>query len=293
MSYFIFIHHPIASLAFISLMLAFISLWTHRKPWLWGSFLALSFIFALYGKVIDLRIFIALILLGGAHLALTGKLKGIPRFITILVAILLSVLLMGHFFPGFYNWKIATNLQLSKNAHPYSLYLNYDKPFIGFFPLALSIPLLSRLHLRSVFVKTVALTTLGVIVLVVLALYFHLVEIDPKFPHITWVWLIANLFLVVIPEEAFFRGFLQRELSDYLNTKWGGPLSVIAVSLFFALLHFTFIRDLGFLSLTFIASLVYGSIYQMTRSIESSIFCHYLFNVIHFFYFTYPASSVH
>ncbi|WP_228547083.1 CPBP family intramembrane glutamic endopeptidase [Candidatus Neptunochlamydia vexilliferae] len=265
------------------------SLWMHRKPWLWGSFLALSFIFALYGKVIDLKIFVALILLGGAHLALTGKLKGVPRLITIIIAIFLSVVLMGHFFPGFYNWKIAGELQISENAYPYSLYLNYDKPFIGFFPLALSIPLLSRFHLRSVFVKTVALTTLGVIVLVILSLYFHLVEIDLKFPHITWVWLIANLFLVVIPEEAFFRGFLQRELSDYLNAKWGGALSVVAVSLFFALLHFTFVRDLGFLSLTFIASLVYGSIYQMTRSIESSIFCHYLFNLIHFFCFTYPA----
>ncbi|MBF5059892.1 hypothetical protein NEPTK9_001414 [Candidatus Neptunochlamydia vexilliferae] len=277
------------SLAFISLILAFMSLWMHRKPWLWGSFLALSFIFALYGKVIDLKIFVALILLGGAHLALTGKLKGVPRLITIIIAIFLSVVLMGHFFPGFYNWKIAGELQISENAYPYSLYLNYDKPFIGFFPLALSIPLLSRFHLRSVFVKTVALTTLGVIVLVILSLYFHLVEIDLKFPHITWVWLIANLFLVVIPEEAFFRGFLQRELSDYLNAKWGGALSVVAVSLFFALLHFTFVRDLGFLSLTFIASLVYGSIYQMTRSIESSIFCHYLFNLIHFFCFTYPA----
>ena len=196
---------------------------------------------------------------------------------------------MGHFFPGFHNWQLGENLQISKDAYPYSFYLNFDKPFIGFFPLAISIPLLSRMHLRSVILKTIALTALGVMILMILALYLHLIEIDLKLPHISAIWLIANLFFVTIPEEAFFRGFLQREINEYLNAKWAGTFSVIVVSLLFALLHFTFVRDLSYLSLTFIASLIYGGVYQATRSIESSIFCHYLFNVAHFFCFTYPA----
>lgn len=289
MTYLSFIHNPIATLAFTALMLAFLSLWIHRSPWLWGSFLTVSFIFAFLGKLIDFKVFVALALLCGAHLILTAKLHGISRLVTILIAFFISVALMGHFFPGFHNWKIAENIQISKNAYPYSLYLNFDKPFIGFFPLAFSIPLLSRMHLRSVALKTIALTALSVIVLMIVALYLHLVDIDLKLPHISAVWLVANLFFVAIPEEAFFRGFLQRELTEYLNTKWAAPLSIIAVSLLFALLHFIFIRDLSYLSLAFIASLVYGTIYQVTRSIESSIFCHYLFNVVHFFCFTYPA----
>lgn len=289
-SYFTFIHHPIASLAFASLILAFISLWIHKKPWLWGSFLAISFVFAFLGKLIDFKIFVALGLLCGAHIFLTSDSKGIPRIIVILVAFLISIALLGHFFPGFHNWKLGTNMQISKNAHPYSLYLNYDKPFIGFFPLALTIPLIhSRMHWRSIALKTIALTILGVMILMVLALYLHLVDIDLKLPHISAIWLVINLFFVTIPEEAFFRGFLQREICEYINTKWAGPVSVIVVSLLFALLHFTFVRDFSFLSLTFIASLIYGSVYQMTRSIESSIFCHYLFNIVHFFCFTYPA----
>lgn len=289
MSYLTFIHHPLSSLAFAALILAFISLWIHRSPWLWGSFIAISSIFGIMGKLIDFKIFVALGLLCAAHYVLTAKLRGIPRLITILIAFFISIALMGHFFPGFHNWLIANKVQVSKHAYPYTLYLNFDKPFIGFFPLAISIPLLSRMHLRSVALKTIALTALGVVILMVLALYLHLVEIDLKLPGMTPIWLIANLFFVSIPEEAFFRGFLQREITDYLNTKWAGPFSVIVVSLLFALIHFTFIRDLSFLSLTFIASLIYGSVYQMTRSIESSIFCHYLFNVVHFFCFTYPA----
>lgn len=289
MTYLSFIHHPLSSLAFIALILAFISLWIHKSPWLWGSFIAVSSVFGIMGKLIDFKIFVALALLCAAHLALTAQLKGIARLVTILIAFFISISLMGHFFPGFHNWLIANKIQISENAYPYTLYLNFDKPFIGFFPLALTLPLLSRMHLRSVVLKTVALTALGVMILMVLALYLHLVDIDLKLPGITPIWLIANLFLVTIPEEAFFRGFLQREISEYLNTKWGGSFSVIAVSLLFALLHFTFLRDFSYLSLTFIASLIYGSVYQMTRSIESSIFCHYLFNVVHFFCFTYPA----
>ncbi len=289
MTYLTFIHHPLSSLAFASLILAFISLWIHKTPWLWGSFIAISSIFGIMGKLIDFKIFVALALLCGAHLFLTAKFKGTARLITILIAFFISIALMGHFFPGFHNWLIADKIQISKNAYPYTLYLNFDKPFIGFFPLALTIPLLSRMHISSVALKTIALTALGIMILIVLALYLHLVDIDIKLPGMTPIWLIANLFFVTIPEESFFRGFLQREISEYFNTKWAEPFSVIVVSLLFALLHFTFIYDFGFLSLTFIASLIYGSVYHMTRSIESSIFCHYLFNVVHFFFFTYPA----
>lgn len=289
MSHLIFIQYPINTLAFIALILAFMSLWIHRKPWLWGSFLAVSFIFAFMGKLIDVKVFIGLGLLWGAHFALAGELKGVMRLIMILVAVLISFALSGHFMPGFHNWLIAKNVQLSKGAYPYSLYLNYDKPFIGFFPLALTIPLLSRMHLRSIALKTVAITALGVMILMILALYLELVKIDLKLPHMSFIWLIANLFLVTIPEEAFYRGFLQRELSNYINTKWSGPLSIIAVSLLFSLVHFAFVSDFNYLSLVFIASIIYGSVYHITRSIESSIFCHYLFNVVHFFCFSYPA----
>ncbi|MCB1116424.1 MAG: CPBP family intramembrane metalloprotease [Chlamydiia bacterium] len=289
MSYLTFIHHPLSTLAFAALILAFISLWVHRSPWLWGSFIAVSSIFGIMGKLIDFKIFVALAFLCAAHYALTSKMRGTTRLITILIAFFISIALMGHFFPGFHNWLIAKNQAISKNAYPYTLYLNFDKPFIGFFPLAISIPLLSRMHIRSVLLKTIALSALGVVILMVLALYLHLVDIDLKLPAITPVWLIANLFFVSIPEEAFFRGFLQREISEFLNSKWGGPFSVIVTSLLFALIHFIFIKDLSYLSLTFIASIIYGTIYQMTRSIESSIFCHYLFNAIHFFCFTYPA----
>lgn len=290
LSYLTFVHHPIASLAFFALIMAFLSLWIHKRAWLWGSFLVISFAFAFYAKLIDFKIFVALFFLGGAHLMLSTEIKGWTRVITVGVAFVFSIVLMGHFFPGFHNWKLMEGVQISRDAFPYTFYLNYDKPFVEFFPLAFTIPLLySRFHTRSIAVKAFTLSILGVLVMMILALYLQVVDIDLKFPHSWFIFLIANLFFVTIPEEAFFRGFLQREIHDYLHTKWSGAFSIIVVSLLFAGLHFPFVKDFNFISLTFIASLIYGTVYHLTRSIESSIFCHYLFNIVHFFCFTYPA----
>lgn len=290
MTYFTFIHHPVASFAFLSLIIAFISLWVHKKPWLWITLLAIAFTFAFIGKLIDLKIFISIGILAAMHLFLATEVKGWMRLVAVLIATLVSLGLMTHFIPGFHNWLLGSNLQISDHAFPFTFYLNFDKPFIGFFPLALTIPLISsRFHWRTIAAKTFALSAVGIMVMIVISLYLKVVDIDLKFPHITFIWLIANLFLVTIPEEAFFRGFLQREIDQIIQTKWSGVFSIIVVSLFFATLHFGFVSDLNFISLSFVASLIYGTVYYLTRSIESSIFCHFLFNTIHFFCFTYPA----
>ena len=199
---------------------------------------------------------------------------------------------MGHLFPEFHNWKFATNLQVSKLGHPYALYLNFDKPFIGLFPLLFSIPLLtSQIQLRSIFIKTITLTTLGITTVLSLAHYLHFIAIALKLPNIWPIWLIVNLFLMTIPEEAFFRGFLQRELVNCFQSQWAMQLSIIMVSSIFSLLHFAVFPNPSHLLLTFIASLIYGEIYHTTQAIESTICCHYLLNVAHFFCFTYPALS--
>lgn len=290
LSYLIFLHHPIASLAFISLILAFISLWIDKKPLIWGAFLLLSFIFAFYGKLIEWKALIVFALLAGSHIALATKIKGWRRLTFFIITSIISLALMNHLFPGFHNWKLVDHMQISQKGYPLALYLNYDKPFIGFFPLALTIPLLQRkYHPQETLLKTLALSLIGMTIILVLSLYLQVVTIDLKFPHSSFFFLIANLFFVTIPEEAFFRGFLQREIKQALQTKWSGPFSILAVSTLFALLHLKFVKDFYFIFLTFIASLIYGTIYQLTRAIESSIICHYLFNLVHFFSLTYPA----
>ena len=295
-SYMLFVHHPVRTLAFVALMLAFISLWIYKKPWLWGSFLFLSFVFAFSSTLCDYKIFVALVPLCGAHLVLATEIKGGVRIAAIVVAILFSALLSFHLAPGFHNWNLGT-MQISHNAPSISSFLNFDTPFIGFFPLALTVPLIcSRMHGYSIVRQTILFTIIGIVILLIGALYLHIVAIDLKVPYIAAIWLIKNLFFVTIPEEGFFRGFLQRELHKYISTKWrgakwGGVISIIVISLLFALLHIGFTHNLPFLMLTFVASIFYGTVYHVTRSIESAIFCHYIVNLLHFFCFTYPVLS--
>jgi hypothetical protein len=54
-------------------------------------------------------------------------------------------------------------------------------------------------------------------------------------------------------------------------------------------LHLIWVGSVPFLCLIFVASLIFGTLYQVTQCIESSIIGHYLLNVTHFLLFTYPA----
>jgi membrane protease YdiL (CAAX protease family) len=134
------------------------------------------------------------------------------------------------------------------------------------------------------------MTLLGILIMMGISLHLNVVKWDPKIPVIAVIWMIDNLIFVSIPEEAFFRGFIQRELYHrFGKNAFGSIASIFVTSLFFTLIHLIWVADLPFLCLVFIASIIFGTIYQVTESIEASIFCHYALNVTQFFLFTYPA----
>src|SRR5262249_12335037 len=135
------------------------------------------------------------------------------RFLLFGTAVVVSFGLAFHFLPGFHNWKICANAVLSPGAHPYNLWLNFDKPFIVILSLAFTIPLIpSRTKLLKVLKIGVPMSITGILILIGISLYFNIVQWDPKIPTFIFVWLLHNLIFVSIPEEAFFRGFIQREL---------------------------------------------------------------------------------
>jgi membrane protease YdiL (CAAX protease family) len=281
---------PLAICSYFALIMAIFSLWVKKTPWLWGTFLGLSFFFG-FSSVIDPVALIPIFALLLMYLALT-KLTGKKRVLVVFLAAALSSALFFHLLPGFHNWKIAEHLCLGINAVPYNFWMTYDKPFGGFFILAFLLPLLqTNSDLKRVTKAAIPISILGILVILLLSLYWKVVQYDPKFPAISWLWPIVNLFFVVVPEEALFRGFIQEEIFKSLGGK--GSLAnvscVILASLLFALFHLLWIASFPFISLVFIAGIVFGTVYQYTRAIEGSIFCHFFLNVIHFFFFTYPA----
>jgi len=255
-------------LCLFALAMSFASLWIRKTPWLWGSFLIIAIITAYQAHVIS---YLALFPIGTLFLcqyALTFNINKSVRFLLFCTATLLSLALAFHFLPGFH--------YLKPNG------ASFDKPFIGIFVLALSLPLIAS---RAAFYKmlrvTVPIALIGLILLSIVALKMSVIHLAPRLSLDIFSWLSTQLFLVTIPEEAFFRGFIQREI--YL---WFGktPLAacgaICIASLFFVLVHLAWVGSFPLLCLIFVASLLYGVLYQWTGAIESSIFCHFLFNMI-------------
>ena len=102
------------------------------------------------------------------------------------------------------------------------------------------------------------------------------------FNKLSYSFILIQLLLVALPEEVFFRGYLQQKLG---NTVKG----VIAVSLLFALAHIVTLclgGGHGFLVcsqavLTFFPSLVMGYLYMSTGTLWASIIFHFLANIVH------------
>jgi uncharacterized protein len=291
-----FSHHqllssPISALCFFAFGMSFISLWVRKTPWLWGSFLLIAYALAFEAKIANWISLIPVLILFFCHYFLAKDISKSARFLLFGSAVLVSLALAFHFLPGFHNWHLATDLNLSPGAYPYNLWFNFDKPFIGIFALALAIPLIaSRSESLKVFKRALPMSLAGILIMMGVSLYFGQVRWDPKIPVIAFIWMIDNLIFVSIPEEAFFRGFVQEQIYRWFGkTAAAGLGSILTTSVLFTLLHLIWVANFPFLCLVFLASLIFGTIYQVTRSIEASIFCHFSLNVIHFFLFSYPA----
>lgn len=281
-----------ATLAFFALAMTFISFWVKRSPWIWGSFLLLAFALGYMAKLISP---IALAPIGSLlilHTLLKGDIRGLARFILVSLAVAISIGLALRFFKGFDTIPILEKVQISKNAYPYSLYLGFSKPFMGLFVLAVGFPLIGNLRDFGKMLKTaIPLILCGIILIAIASLYLGQIKWDPKWPQIFWFFAIENLIFVSIVEEAFWRGFVQKELFRWFGEKgiWANAACVVIAAFFFAALHYIWVPNLPFLTLIFLAGIVYGSIFQITRSLEASILCHWLFNITHILLFTYPA----
>jgi membrane protease YdiL (CAAX protease family) len=270
----------LTQLTFFSLMMTFLSLWIHKTAWLWGAFLAISLSLAFHTGIIQPFSFIPICTLFVLFWALHKPITGVTRWILISIAIALAAGLNFHLIPGFHNCNISARF-----------WLNYDKPFMGLFSLVFLLPLLRNpagwYHMA---LKAVPLTILSVLALMALAFTFGVVGWDFKAPSHALLRLTSNLFLVTIPEEAFFRGFVQEEIFKGTGQGVKGYLlSILGASLLFTLFHLGWTSSFAMLGFVFLASILYGIVYQYTRAIESSILCHFVVNFIHMTFFTYHA----
>lgn len=211
------------------------------------------------------------------------------RCFLVLVLICLSLSLMLHRLPGFIPIKVIDGVQISPDALPYTKSLNFDKPLIGLFILALGHRLIcTSIEWRHMLIAIAKIGPAVLVVLLVLSVALGYVRWDVKWPSFGWVWIWTNLFFTCVSEEALFRGVLQRYLERFLERyQRGAQIALAVAALAFGLAHFA--GGVKYIILATAAGWGYGYAYQRTGCIEASILTHFGLNTVHFVFFTYPA----
>jgi len=261
--------------------------YTLRAGW---AVLLTAYALAFAGKQITF-IGLAGLLLTAGSLFLAVRQHGWKQVALYAVFIVLSLLLFLHRLPGFNNLLVFDKVHFTHDAAPFTMYLNLDKPFIGFilFTCFGSIWYSKRPNATTL-IKAIALP-LVVIAAICLgtALLLHFVSWDPRLPANAWLWMLNNLLLVAVCEEAFFRGYLQGILGKQVFKGKSPSIPLFITALLFGLAHTT--GGPALMLLAFIAGIGYGWAYNK-GGILASILTHFFFNVLHFFLFTYPMLAV-
>ncbi|MBU9320240.1 CPBP family intramembrane glutamic endopeptidase [Burkholderia gladioli] len=198
----------------------------------------------------------------------------------------LGYALSQHWLPGFHNLRVIHALRVTPDAVPFTMYLNADKALVGLWLLWV-LPSAVRAARWSKAVPIGAAAAAGTaLVCLAVALTAGAVGFAPKWPAFGWLWLVNNLLIVALAEEAFYRGWVQRGLEIALARVGGGQwLAVLVASLLFAATHASGgIALIGFATL---AGIGYGLAYRF-GGLRAAWLAHAGFDLIHFALFTYP-----
>lgn len=281
----------VSTLAYIFLFATVLALWFpgRRRIPLWSLPLGCSLVLGWIAHHLTLAALLPLVILALASYFLQKSTKPGVRALAAGVLVLTSLGLGAHLFPGFHNLKVVDAVKVSEDGIPFTLHLNIDKTLIGVFILGTMSNLIrTGAGWKDMFLKIGTLAPLIILVLALLSALFQFVRWDPKLPNILPIWAVTNLFFVCVAEEGFFRGFLQKYLSELVkDLPYGNLLALLMASLLFGVAHFA--GGLTYVILASIAGLGYGWVYQSTGRIEASIITHFLLNLVHILFLTYPA----
>jgi uncharacterized protein len=283
-----------ALLPFVVLLMAITSLWLADTPLVWNSLFFVAVALAMAFHLMSAA-GLPVVAAAAASIYIYYRVP-LPRSTSIAVGFLMCLLILGlygHFFPGFGEKTLFSNVVLSAGAYPTSLILNIDKPLAGLLLLGWGLaPLRPKPEWKQILPTALALSFLCVALMSSGAYALHAIQWAPKWRTATALFGFSNLFLVCIPEEVFFRGFVQRHLKEFFARRGVGPAwSVGIAASVFGLCHF--VGGIGLILVATIAGFFYGAAYERTGRIEAPILVHFLLNFTHFALFTYPALIPH
>ncbi|HVJ66009.1 MAG TPA: type II CAAX endopeptidase family protein [Bdellovibrionota bacterium] len=253
----------------------------------WGLVAVLLAAFV-QGRVGAVGLFAVVALMGAGYgYYLRAQTKGMKMFCA-LVFVLISVALSARLFPLFQNWQIVAPFRLSDISVPYALWWNFEKPILAIVIGGFAIASHRDTLVSTNPVRVALVGVLGIAVTISLAYAWGYIAWEPKAPAIFWLWALTNLLITCAGEEAFFRGFILKELDRALSTTaLQRAVPLLVSSLLFGLAHYA--GGLKYMILASVAGIFYGLVYRMTGRLWVSVVLHLLLNATHFLLFTYPA----
>lgn len=229
----------------------------------------------------------AAILSYGALLALVVITTNIKRFQWTLriVTVIFGLAVALRVTPTFPSFGPTITHELSALSGSWSIYGSINKAVVGLIML----PLVdwAGLQLRS-FTKHLPLLTFGPVFIAIIA-YASGLPFDFKLSLFTLTFAFANLSYVVICEEIFFRGLIQRYLHQAIKGAYSTHISIAIASIIFGVAHIG--GGLHYVFLATLAGGIYGLAFWKGKSIWHSIFTHLAVNTLHIVFLQYPVPA--
>lgn len=225
----------------------------------------------------------------GALYVIKGNYHKVLKLCAHICFLTLSFLLFFHFIPGVNNLKIFDAVFVGSHCTPFTMYLNMENGMVAFPLVYLLVPVArTRVEWTQIFVSTAIYGSLCVVTLMAAALGSGFVKFNMKFPAQTFWFLINNLMLVCIVQEAFFRGYIQKYLTDWCGQyRMPHMCALVAASLVFGVRHYQ--SGSMMIILSTVAGLFYGAAYMRNNRFEAAVLVHLALNAAHFFFFSYPS----
>jgi membrane protease YdiL (CAAX protease family) len=281
-------------LPFILLLTAVLGLWVHRVVWI--AALAAAVVAGIFTGALHWLAAVWIVLLAALALAYTGvrdhsTSPNKPIWLTLAgLAFFIYALAMGlALLPGFHRVVLTQPMVLSAGAAPHGISVGFPKVVTGIIILGLINPLLvhSWRELGRVLTRALPIFAITAVVGMAVVLFMGYASFAPKWTAMFLLFAPVNLFFTCLSEEAFFRGFLQHELSRIgSNRALAAGIALTVAAILFGLAHFGGGTD--YVIAAAVAGLGYGWAFLRTQRIEAAMAVHFGVNAVHFLLFTYP-----
>jgi len=254
--------------------------------WTALSLLSLGYCIALAYGQLSIPVVVTLGLLIMAGICVTQFTHWAVRASGHLLFMGLAAGLAIHWLPGFFSARAIAGVRFSPEAAPFSLYLNLDKPLIGFW-IVLACPwVFTAVTLRRSIITTSLTLPITTAICLTTAVVLGLIGWVVKWPEQGGIWALNNLLLVTLTEELLFRGYIQGGLARLLKrAPFHQLLAIILASLIFGVSHLG--AGWQWMLLAAMAGVGYGIAYRF-GGLPAAVITHFGLNLVHFSLFTYP-----